>query len=580
MSDSEHTPMPEEDPTQGLFGSDDEDDDDDDDDDDVQNQRNQSQSQDRQSPDSGRNHDSDSDESGRDSPDRRQRRRHNRFSDDEDEEDGEQDSSHHTGGKVRRSAGRIDEDDDEDEEDRDPRSDNEPSGSQRQDLGDLFGDEDESGTEDDRRDHGRDRLPRLIIIRKRTLIEREEKKGNSGNETGNFLSRLPNFLNVDTKPFDPEAYNDDEHNGDEAENMQRIKLKVENTIRWRFKDGQDDPSIPAIEREKESNARFVRWSDGSLSLVLGDEMFQVNVQSLQNQHQFLVVHHPSELVLQTQQALTANMTFQPQSTQSLTHRKLTAAIAGKHVKGVKTVMVATLSDPKAAKEAIEQRELEQVRSRRKVAAERSRHARVTGLTASGLEESDGEHDEEDDEDFEAEEERRREKIMSIKKSGSDKYKSRNRYSSDEDSVDDDYDRRGRNRRDRSRDRSRSEERHRRRSPSRSRSRTRTRSRTRSRSRSRSRTPVRRHGDGGRGRGRSYSRSPSRSPSRSRSRSPASPRHKRRSGNERDRNVDAEEDVRGGRRRGSDDEVREDEDEEQAIQRRPKKRRTALDSDEE
>lgn len=205
-------------------------------------------------------------------------------------------------------------------------------------------------------------------------------------------------------------YNDDEQNADEAENMQRIKLKVENTIRWRFKDGQDDPSIPSIEREKESNARFVRWNDGSLSLVLGDEMFQVNTQSLQNQHQFLVVHHPSELVLQTQQGLTDNMTFQPQSTQSLTHRKLTAAIAGKHVKGVKTVMVATLSDPKAAKEAIEQRELEQVRSRRKVAAERTRHARVTGLTASGLEESDGEHDE-DDEDFEAEEERKREKIM-------------------------------------------------------------------------------------------------------------------------------------------------------------------------
>lgn len=226
----------------------------------------------------------------------------------------------------------------------------------------------------------------------------------------NFLSRLPNFLNVDTKPFDPEMYNDDEQNADEAENMQRIKLKVENTIRWRFREGEDDPSAAALEREKESNARFVRWSDGSLSLVLGDEVFQVNTKSLQNQHQFLVVHHPSELVLQTQQALTDNMTFQPQSTQSLTHRKLTAAIAGKHVKGVKTVMVATLSDPKAAKEAIEQRELEQVRSRRKVAAERSRHARVTGLTASGLEESDGEHDEEDD-DFDAEEERRREKIM-------------------------------------------------------------------------------------------------------------------------------------------------------------------------
>jgi len=217
---------------------------------------------------------------------------------------------------------------------------------------------------------------------------------------------------VDTKPFDPETYDDDtEKNGDEADNMQRIKLKVENTIRWRFKDGQqNDPSISALEREKESNARFVRWSDGSLSLVLGEEMFQVNAQTLQNQHQFLVVHHPSELMLQTQQAFTDTLTFQPQSTQSVTHRKLTAAIAGKHVKNIRTKMVPTLADPRAEKEKIEQRELEQVRSRRQVAAQRTRHARANGLTVGGLEESDGE-DEEDDEDFEAEEARRREKIM-------------------------------------------------------------------------------------------------------------------------------------------------------------------------
>ena len=218
---------------------------------------------------------------------------------------------------------------------------------------------------------------------------------------------------MDTKPFDPETYDDDEQekNTDVVELTQKIKLKIENTIRWRFKAGQDDPSIPSSEREKESNARFVRWSDGTMSLVLGEEMFQVNAQTLQNQHQFLVVHHPSELLLQTQQAFTDTLTFQPQSTQSQTHRKLTAAIAGKHVKSVKTVLVATLSDPRAAKEAIEQRELEQVRSRRKVAAERSRHARATGLTARGLEESEGENDDEDDDDFEAEEERRRKKIM-------------------------------------------------------------------------------------------------------------------------------------------------------------------------
>lgn len=55
----------------------------------------------------------------------------------------------------------------------------------------------------------------------------------------------------------------------------RLKLKVENTIRWRdFMD--DDGNI-----KKESNARFVRWSDGSFSLHLGSEIFDVYKQPLQ-----------------------------------------------------------------------------------------------------------------------------------------------------------------------------------------------------------------------------------------------------------------------------------------------------------
>ncbi|KAI8602143.1 Leo1-like protein-domain-containing protein [Dissophora ornata] len=448
MSDSEHTLIPEDDVNHGLFGSDD-----DDDDDDSHHQQQQSQ-QSQQSQDQSQDRSQDSD---RGSPDRSRRRRNNYFSDEEDEVmEVVPDRSQQTGGKVRRSAARIqDDDDDEGEEEG-------GDGNNAQDsLGDLFGDEGESESEDDNRER-RDTTRRRSASVDNSVSEddsdhaRKRKEGKQrkqerhddvsdddrelDNEYGSsqprmrienrasvqlpdigfpystdskiFLSRLPNFLNVDTKPFDPDTYDDDqERNVDESEAIQRIKLKVENTIRWRFKNGHDDPSIPAKEREKESNARFVRWSDGSMSLVLGDEMFQVNAQTLHNQHQFLVVHHPSELMLQTQQAFTDTLTFQPHSTQSLTHRKLTAAIAGKHVKSVKTVMVATLSDPKAAKEAIEQRELEQVRSRRKVAAERSRHARATGLTVGGLEESDGEHDEEEDEDFEAEEERRREKIM-------------------------------------------------------------------------------------------------------------------------------------------------------------------------
>ena len=95
--------------------------------------------------------------------------------------------------------------------------------------------------------------------------------------------KLPNFLSVETRPFDPTTYEDeidDEETLDE-EGRARLKLKVENTIRWREKFNDKGVFI------KESNARFVHWSDGSLSLHLGEEIFNVYKQPLQVFHRLL-----------------------------------------------------------------------------------------------------------------------------------------------------------------------------------------------------------------------------------------------------------------------------------------------------
>lgn len=46
-------------------------------------------------------------------------------------------------------------------------------------------------------------------------------------------------------------------------------LQVENTIRWRYRKDEEGNEI------KESNARVVRWSDGTTSLLLG-EVFDVH----------------------------------------------------------------------------------------------------------------------------------------------------------------------------------------------------------------------------------------------------------------------------------------------------------------
>lgn len=55
----------------------------------------------------------------------------------------------------------------------------------------------------------------------------------------------------------------------------RLKLKVENTIRWQVNFDKDGNAI------RESNAKLVKWSDGSLSMHLGSEIFDVYKQPLQ-----------------------------------------------------------------------------------------------------------------------------------------------------------------------------------------------------------------------------------------------------------------------------------------------------------
>jgi len=140
-----------------------------------------------------------------------------------------------------------------------------------------------------------------------------------------YLAKLPNFLDIEPEPFDPLTYK-----GVEEE---EARLR-ENVIRWRYKKDKNNNYMPD---QKESNARFIKWSDGSLSLLLGDEMFEVNIHEIDS-HQYIIVHHSNEGVLQTQAQLTNSMSFQPYGIKSLTHKKLTASIAEKHQRAVKTKM--------------------------------------------------------------------------------------------------------------------------------------------------------------------------------------------------------------------------------------------------
>lgn len=181
-----------------------------------------------------------------------------------------------------------------------------------------------------------------------------------------WVIRIPNFIKVDSKPFHPDTYigpeQEDEtaHAGESSrEKDMSIKLRVENTMRWRWiKDehGHD---------QRQSNSRIIKWSDGTLSLKLGKELFDItqtidtsgavprqaiggSTQSTQQASQaaavdskaalkaqgltYLVAQHKRAEILQCEAMITGTMSLRPTGMQSETHRMLVRAVGQKHTK--------------------------------------------------------------------------------------------------------------------------------------------------------------------------------------------------------------------------------------------------------
>ncbi|KAK2463663.1 hypothetical protein APHAL10511_004414 [Amanita phalloides] len=179
-------------------------------------------------------------------------------------------------------------------------------------------------------------------------------------DDSNWVIKLPNYVRVDTKPFHPDTYIGPEQEDEEfqqsetvREKSMSIKLRVENTVRWRWTKDENGRDI------KQSNSRIIRWSDGTLSLRLGKELFDINQtidtsgtvprqslggsQSQSSQPQrnttgksqgltYLVAQHKRSQVLQAEALITGYMQLRPAGMHSETHRMLVRAVGQKHSK--------------------------------------------------------------------------------------------------------------------------------------------------------------------------------------------------------------------------------------------------------
>uniref|UniRef100_A0A4W3KHY2 RNA polymerase-associated protein LEO1 n=1 Tax=Callorhinchus milii TaxID=7868 RepID=A0A4W3KHY2_CALMI len=228
-----------------------------------------------------------------------------------------------------------------------------------------------------------------------TRIEVEIPKVNTDLGNDLYFVKLPNFLSVEPRPFDSQYYEDefeDEEMLDE-EGRTRLKLKVENTIRWRVRKDEEGTE------SRESNARIVKWSDGSMSLHLGNEVFDVYKAPLQGDHNHLFIRQGTGL--QGQAVFKTKLTFRPHSTDSATHRKMTLSLADRCSKTQKIrILPMAGRDPESQRSEMIKKEEERLRAsiRRESQQRRMREKQSQrGLSSSYLEPDRYDEEEEGDE---------------------------------------------------------------------------------------------------------------------------------------------------------------------------------------
>uniref|UniRef100_A0A060T3C4 ARAD1C39446p n=1 Tax=Blastobotrys adeninivorans TaxID=409370 RepID=A0A060T3C4_BLAAD len=301
---------------------------------------------------------------------------------------------------------------------------------------DIFGDDDSDQDQDqDQEDRNAPGHPLIQV----TIPRYPPSHVNKDDPEGAYFARVPAFMSLDSHPFDVNKFLDAQESASE-EQKAGLRVQNENTIRWRYsRDSKGNMT-------QQSNARFVRWDDGSLSLQLGTEMFDAILKP--SEDTFAVRSHPTNELLQTYALLEQQMSFIPTSTSSHTHKRLTADLAKRQLKGASVKSFVTTDDPEKIKREAEKAEEINIRARRKLESKRRQIEERTGMFShsgpstsysTGADHGGYSRDnyEEDDfvvEDDESEEEEGAQRLQRLKQRGAQEYSNRD-YDDDEDEED-------------------------------------------------------------------------------------------------------------------------------------------------
>ncbi|KAJ2766031.1 Paf1 complex component, partial [Coemansia nantahalensis] len=171
----------------------------------------------------------------------------------------------------------------------------------------------------DEEDEGREQV-RVMSARVPVLPRPHSSEGRY------VLARTPNIMQLEPTPFSADAYHDllaEEHRAAEKHGIKAAvspelataaESILANTIRWRR------VAAPDGTVRRETNARIVRWSDGSMTVVVGGggaapEQHSVGAEQLagvaKEQYSYVAAHQTNELLMQSHARLTESWLIRP-----------------------------------------------------------------------------------------------------------------------------------------------------------------------------------------------------------------------------------------------------------------------------
>mmetsp|Transcript_3830 Transcript_3830/g.6720 ORF Transcript_3830/g.6720 Transcript_3830/m.6720 type:complete len:387 (+) Transcript_3830:114-1274(+) len=180
-----------------------------------------------------------------------------------------------------------------------------------------------------------------------------------------YLLKLTKAIGVQPNDFNPEVFKDDNDYDFDEQGNRRLRPSEQAVVRWRLRKG------PHGEEISESNAKFIRWSDGSLQLKLGDEYLDVIKTDITNNNAYLFADHTD--ISQGQAHLTQRMTLRPVSISSSLHQSFMSRAGQNEAAFRKVANTASLYDTDTEKEErrkAEAREMDALQRRQAREAEK------------------------------------------------------------------------------------------------------------------------------------------------------------------------------------------------------------------